>query len=358
MARQKSIGITKLNSGRFRARSRRTGYPIDSKVFDTINDAVEWKAKADAEKRHGLFVNTKEAESTTLGDALDAYLAEIVEAKKGKTRVNERNHINALKADKISKYSLAALDIKVLRDYKLRRLASDNLRKPGHKVSGETVRKDLLKISSVFNWYREENGLDSLVNPIANRRKFLPVKNEERQRRLDVNEESKLLEAAKKYSTGEYEFLIRWLLASAMRLQEALMMEWQRINFETFTADIPTAESKTQIYRRVPISPDGISVLKAMNSGQIKKVSGRVFSFNPGSVETAWKRIKVSAGIDNLHLHDLRHESLSRLGDLGLSSSEIKKFSGHKHSDSLDRYVHLDEITLAKKLQRLAISQT
>ena len=53
---------------------------------------------------------------------------------------------------------------------------------------------------------------------------------------------------------------------------------------------------------------------------------------------------------------NLRHESLSKLGDLGLSSSEIKKFSGHKHSDSLDRYVHLDEITLAKKLQRLLIT--
>ena len=88
---------------------------------------------------------------------------------------------------------------------------------------------------------------------------------------------------------------------------------------------------------------------------KLKKVSGRVFSFNPASVETAWKNIKIATKIENLHLHDLRHESLSRLGDLGLSSSELKKFSGHKHSDSQDRYVHLDEFSLAQKLQKLSI---
>jgi len=201
MARRKTPGITRLKNGRFRARSRRKGYAPDSQVFDSLADATEWKADADAGKRHGTYVNSKEAENTTLRDALKAYLSEVVEGKKGKTRVNERNHINALVEDRMSHYSLAALNIKHLREFKLRRLSTDNSRKPVSKISSETVRKDSRKISSVFNWYREANNLDSLDNPLANRGKFLPPKGEERKRRFDTlqNEKTRLLEAARNY---------------------------------------------------------------------------------------------------------------------------------------------------------------
>lgn len=358
MARKKTPGITRLANGRFRARSRRKGYPADSHVFDSLPDAAEWKADADAGKRHGTYVNSKEAENTTLRDALKAYSGEVVGVKKGKTQVNERNHVNALIDDRISDYSLAALNIKHLREFKLRRLDTDNVRKPGCKISSETVRKDLLKISSVFNWYREVNSLDSLDNPLANRGKFLPSKGEERERRFDKmkNEEGRLLEAAINYGDGGYEHLIRWLIASATRLQEALLMQWQRVNIDTMTVDIPASGNKTRIFRRVPISPAGATLLREMNAGKVKKISGNVFDLNPASVETGWKRIKEKAAIENLHLHDLRHEALSRLGDLGLSSSELMKFSGHKHSSSLDRYVHLDELSLAQKLQRLSVA--
>ncbi len=351
-------GCNRLTSGRFRARSRRKGYAPDSQVFDSLADATEWKADTDAGKRHGTYANSREAESTTLKDALKAYLSEVVEGKKGKTRVNERNHVNALAGDRISHYSLAALNIKHLREFKLRRLSTDNSRKPGSKISSETVRKDLRKISSVFNWYREANNLDFLDNPLANRGKFLPPRGEERERRFNTlqNEEARLLEAAKNYGDGGYTPLIRWLVASAMRLQEALLMQWQRVNIHTMTVDIPISENKTKVFRPVPISPDGAALLQEMNSGQVKKIAGSVFNLNSASVETGWKRIKAKAAIEDLHLHDLRHEALSRLGGLGLSSSKLMKFSGHKYSSSLDRYVHLDELSLAQKLQRLSLT--
>ena len=121
-----------------------------------------------------------------------------------------------------------------------------------------------MKISSVFNWYREVNSLDSLDNPLANRGKFLPAKGEERERRFDTlkDEEARLLNAATQYGDGGYEHLIRWLVASAMRLQEALMMQWQRVNIDTMTVDIPISGNKTRIFRRVPISPAGATLLR------------------------------------------------------------------------------------------------
>ncbi len=79
MSRKKIPGVARLPSGRYRARSRRKSYPIDSKVCDSVADAAEWKSAADAKKRPGIYRDTKEAENTTLRDALRAYPAEVVE---------------------------------------------------------------------------------------------------------------------------------------------------------------------------------------------------------------------------------------------------------------------------------------
>ena len=74
-------------------------------------------------------------------------------SRRARLRSTSATHVSALINDRISDYSLAALNIKHLREFKLRRLDTNNIRNPGRKISSETVRKDLMKISSVFNWY-------------------------------------------------------------------------------------------------------------------------------------------------------------------------------------------------------------
>ena len=215
MARTRISDITIQKNGRFRARSRINQYPPDSRVFDTRKEALEWKTDADSKKLAGVYESRREAEDTTLREALEAYRNEIADKKKGKTRINAVNHLNQLIGDRISQYSLAVLSIKYLREFKLRRLDQDNPRRPEEKISTSTVRRDLLKISAVFNWYRDEHGLDSLVNPLTGRRNFMPREADHRERRLVADadplkdEESRLIAAARDYSTGEYAFLIR-----------------------------------------------------------------------------------------------------------------------------------------------------
>ncbi len=53
-------------------------------------------------------------------------------------------------------------------------------------------------------------------------------------------------------------------------------------------------------------------------------------------------------------MHDLRHEAVSRLGDAGMTSSELRAFSGHTNSSTLDKYVHLDVEKVAKRLAALS----
>jgi integrase len=46
-------------------------------------------------------------------------------------------------------------------------------------------------------------------------------------------------------------------------------------------------------------------------------------------------------GIEDLHFHDLRHEGVSRLFEMGRTIPQVASVSGHRSWQSLQRYSHL-----------------
>ena len=57
----------------WRAQIRRKGYPALSATFDTKAEAQRWAAEVEGEMSRARFVDIREAESTTLKDALTRY---------------------------------------------------------------------------------------------------------------------------------------------------------------------------------------------------------------------------------------------------------------------------------------------
>ena len=57
----------------WRAQSRRKGYPALSATFDTKAEAQRWAAEVEGDMSRVRFVDIREAESTTLKDALTRY---------------------------------------------------------------------------------------------------------------------------------------------------------------------------------------------------------------------------------------------------------------------------------------------
>ena len=49
------------------------GFPRRSRTFNTKADAEKWARQIEAEMDRGVFVSRKEAENTTLSEALDRY---------------------------------------------------------------------------------------------------------------------------------------------------------------------------------------------------------------------------------------------------------------------------------------------
>jgi integrase len=68
------------------------------------------------------------------------------------------------------------------------------------------------------------------------------------------------------------------------------------------------------------------------------------------ALKQAWERARDRAELGDLHFHDLRHEAISRLCEMGLTLPEVALISGHKDPRVLFRYVNLRPDDLAKKL--------
>lgn len=104
----------------------------------------------------GLFVSRKEAEKTTLSEALDRYAQEVSSNKKG--AYQESRRIECLKRHKLAKRYLASIQGKDIAEYRDERLKS---------VSQAAVRLELALLSHLFNTAIREWGMSGIRNPIA-----------------------------------------------------------------------------------------------------------------------------------------------------------------------------------------------
>ena len=80
------------------------------------------------------------------------------------------------------------------------------------------------------------------------------------------------------------------------------------------------------------------------------RIDGKLFELKDEAYSKTLLRVCRKAGINDLHLHDLRHEATSRLFEKGLDIMQVKSITGHKSLQMLSRYTHLKADELARLL--------
>lgn len=70
----------------------------------------------------------------------------------------------------------------------------------------------------------------------------------------------------------------------------------------------------------------------------------QIFPYQADTVSTSFTRTCQFLQIDDLHFHDLRHEGVSRLFELGNSIPHVAAVSGHRSWASLKRYTHVRQV--------------
>lgn len=347
--------IVKTPAGTWKAVIRKNGWPTNAKTFRTKRDAEDWARRTEDEMVRGVYIQRSGSERLTLEKALERYLAEVTPSKKPTTRKAEATKAKQL-IQHLGKYSLAALSAEVIANYRDIRLASITSR--GRPTSNNTVRLELALLSHLFTVAIQEWGLGLTFNPVLNIRK--PSPGDGRDRRLSPEEERCLLVAVNSHSNPMLGWIVRIALETGMRSSEITGLRRHQVDIKKRVVRL--SDTKNDSARTVPLSKLATEAFHAALSNPVRPIDcDLVFFGEPGkdgkrrpyAFTKTWGLLKKKLGMPDLRFHDLRHEAVSRLVEVGLSDQEVSAISGHKSMQMLKRYTHLRAEDLVDKLDKL-----
>ena len=124
-----------------------------------------------------------------------------------------------------------------------------------------------------------------------------------------------------------------------MRKGELLKLKWSDLDFDK--RQIMIRDTKNGSNRMIAMS----SSLKA-HLTVLPKPTGCLLEITSSGLQHAFKRLVKKLQLHDLRFHDLRHEAISSLFEMGLSVPEVQVMSDHRTLDQLMRYSHarIDEI--------------
>jgi integrase len=148
------------------------------------------------------------------------------------------------------------------------------------------------------------------------------------------------------------ETFVQFQLMTGARRSETLTLTWSNIDLESQTAFLP--ETKNGRSRKLALRSDLVAMLR-----ELPRTGDLAFPIGVDGLRKAWQRICQQAGVtgdDELRIHDLRHEAISRVAEAGSSTPggfslvDLQHFSGHRDVRMLLRYAHLCTQSLARRL--------
>ncbi len=320
--------VQKRGPYQWRVQIRKKGHPPQTRTFDVRSEADAWARQVEGEMDRGLFVSRKEAENTTLSEALDRYEREISSKKRSSDQ--DGIYVRHWKKTGLAARNLASIQGKDLAAWRDERLLA---------VKPATVDRELRIISHLFTIAVKEWGMAGLVNPVAQIRK--PKLPPGRDRRLLPGELEKILANTESPHLSD---IVRFALETAMRRGEIAGMTWEMVDLKKRTVTLP--ETKNGEKRIVPLSAEAIRIL----SGIPRRLDGSVWGITEDPITRAFVRACQRAKVEGLTFHDLRHEATSRLFEKGFNPMEVAAITGHKTLQMLKRYTHLKAEDLAKRM--------
>lgn len=329
--------------GSWVAEIRRTGHKSVSKSFPTKSLASEWARKVESEMDASQYRDSRTLNSITFGDLIDRYTKEI-----GAVRPFGKNKAAVLKslASTLGSCPLSSLNAERLNKY------VDERRAGG--AGGVTVGIDLTYIGGILKtasaiWKMPVD--QTAVSDARARLAHLGVstKSRERTRRPTLDEIEQLCAHFRAKGTRQrvpMVDVIQFAVATAMRLGEIIGLKWADLNETDRTIIIRDRKHPTEKEgndQEVPLLGDAFDIVQRQ-----PRAAERIFPITEGTVSTLFPRACNALGINDLKFHDLRHEGVSRLFELGYSIEQVALVSGHRDWKMLARYTQIK----AKDLHR------
>ena len=324
---------------------RKKGTIPRCRSFDRRSEAIAWATQLEAEAdRAGMVGDARSAHRVTLADVLLRYRDQCSPGKQGAQ--SERARLLATARHPMTQCTPAKLSSSAVATYRDARL---------QEVAPATVLRELSLMQTAIETATREWGIPLPRNPVAIVRR--PIVRNDRKRRLDPDEEARLLVAAQAGRSNWIRWVIIMAIETGMRRSELLALTWADVDLSDRVANV--RHSKNGESREVPLSMRSIRILKVLRQncddcGDTKAKNGDlVFPFNAAAVRLAFERVRTRAGAPDLRFHDLRREGITRFIERGLNLIEASAISGHRDLRMLKRYVVPNRAALLAKLDRV-----
>jgi integrase len=177
-----------------------------------------------------------------------------------------------------------------------------------------------------------------------------------RKRYLSPAEIARLSEALAKCSSKSAANAIRLLMMTGARKNEVCGARWSEFDLAAGTWLKPGSTTKQKTDHYVPLSAPALQLLSEMRARSSPKEEF-VFPGRDGlgflNVRTTWQNVRKAAGLEDVHLHDLRHSFASILVSSGASLPLIGALLGHSNPATTNRYAHLAIDPLREAAERV-----
>lgn len=313
--------ITQRGPNSWRVLIRRAGSKSICKTFKTEAQAKAFVIEQDGEQPDGL----------TVGEVVQAYRKLREDSRKPIPRNSNNHYMLAHLERDLGDVRMSALSVPRLIDW-ARLRASEG-------AGGYTINMELSKLSTVLKYgavslKRVLRDVPMEARPSLTHLGLIGSANS-RTRRLEGDEQARVLG----YAPGWMRDVIMFALQTAMRREEITRLLWSDIDHDRkliLIRDRKDPRDKVGNHQWVPLLGTSYQLICEQEHH-----GDRPFPYTPEKISDHFKLICDALGIQNLRFHDLRHEAISRLFEMGFTVEQVALVSGHKDWRNLRRYTQL-----------------
>jgi integrase len=310
----------------------------ESQTFDRRPAAAAWADRREKELRKlppnslGVIPINRKAADPKLADVIDRYTVES-QKRIGRTKAQVLR--------KIKDYEIASLRCSEIASAELISFLQEL------QVTPQTRQNYLSHLGAIFAVARPMWGypLDQQVIRDAftvSKRMGITGKGTQRDRRPTLIELDQLMEhfgtiKTRRPSSIPMQRIIAFAIFSTRRQEEIVGIRWS--DFEqnrVLVRDMKHPGDKIGNHTWCELVPEAFAIIDSM-----PRREDRIFPYTTDAISAAFTRACQFLEIDDLHFHDLRHEGVSRLFELGWTIPQVASVSGHRSWQSLQRYAHL-----------------
>ena len=178
---------------------------------------------------------------------------------------------------------------------------------------------------------------------IVAKRLGVTTRSRKRDRRPTIEELDRLINAFDRRKAGSNPMgdIVLFAMFSTRRQDEITRLAWADLDEEhsrILVRDMKHPGEKIGNDHWLDLPPEALAViLRQPRDGDL------IFPYSTDAITASFTRTCKVVGIEDLHFHDLRHDGVSRLFEMGWTIPQVAMVSGHRSWTSLKRYTHIRE---------------